>query len=350
MEPLQKQPRRVIGFDLLNICACICVVAMHVNSAVWTFSYNRNWITSMVIETVCFWAAPGFIMLSGATLMDYRERYDTKTFFRRRLLRAGLPFLFWSLAAVAWAYLRRRLDPSFTFGFASVFDLVFNCKALGIYWFFPSLFGVYLSIPALTLIPAEKRRRAFSYLALYAFVTISCLPLLCQLLHIDFTYSWMAPMCGGMLIYALLGWLLSAEKLSRRTRWLFYLAGVAGWALRFFCTIRLSYAAGSFDQTFSGATNLPAVLQTAGVFVWFVSRDWSFLSGARAQKVLRAISGASLGVYLIHFYLLDAVVSYFDINVFTWQWRVLGTLLIYGVTLCAVLAMKRIPVVRRLVP
>lgn len=35
-------------------------------------------------------------MISGATLMNYREKYSTKEFLKRRFLRAGVPFLLWS--------------------------------------------------------------------------------------------------------------------------------------------------------------------------------------------------------------------------------------------------------------
>lgn len=41
----------------------------------------------------CFFylAAPVFFMISGATLIDYPERYDIKTFFKKRLLKPLYP-------------------------------------------------------------------------------------------------------------------------------------------------------------------------------------------------------------------------------------------------------------------
>lgn len=32
---------------------------------------------------VCYWALPIFFMLSGANLMKYTDRYDTKTFLKK---------------------------------------------------------------------------------------------------------------------------------------------------------------------------------------------------------------------------------------------------------------------------
>lgn len=34
--------KRIIYIDVLNIIACICVVAMHCNGIVHTFSYDRH--------------------------------------------------------------------------------------------------------------------------------------------------------------------------------------------------------------------------------------------------------------------------------------------------------------------
>ena len=65
-----------LSVDILNILACVAVIFLHVNGAVWAFSYERYWTTSLVIECVFFLAVPVFFLLSGATLMDYRQRYN----------------------------------------------------------------------------------------------------------------------------------------------------------------------------------------------------------------------------------------------------------------------------------
>ena len=36
-------------------------------------------------------------MISGATLFDYRERYQTGAYFKKRFLKTGLPFITWTL-------------------------------------------------------------------------------------------------------------------------------------------------------------------------------------------------------------------------------------------------------------
>lgn len=40
----------------------------------------RAWNTSLIVECLFYFAVPVFVMLSGANLMNYRKKYDTKTF------------------------------------------------------------------------------------------------------------------------------------------------------------------------------------------------------------------------------------------------------------------------------
>ena len=36
----------------------------------------------MVVETLAYWAVPVFFMITGVTLLGYREKYSTATFFK----------------------------------------------------------------------------------------------------------------------------------------------------------------------------------------------------------------------------------------------------------------------------
>lgn len=92
-----KKKNYILYFDLLNIIACLCVIYMHCNSVVHTYSNTRVWKESLFVETVAYWAVPIFFMLSGATLMEYREKYDTKTYFVKRILKTFVPFIFWNI-------------------------------------------------------------------------------------------------------------------------------------------------------------------------------------------------------------------------------------------------------------
>ena len=91
-----EKPKRILYYDLLNIAACMAVIALHHNGLVHTFTGDRVWKECLAAE-VGELGSTGFFMLSGATLMAYREKYSTGVFFKKRLARVVLPWLFWSV-------------------------------------------------------------------------------------------------------------------------------------------------------------------------------------------------------------------------------------------------------------
>lgn len=86
MEKENTKLSRMIYVDVLNILAIISVIALHCNGIVHTYAPGRAWKTSLIVETVFFWAVPVFLMISGATLMNYRKNMIQKHFLRRDLL------------------------------------------------------------------------------------------------------------------------------------------------------------------------------------------------------------------------------------------------------------------------
>ena len=70
--------------DTLTILSCIAVVYLHANGIFWTHPSGRLWLTSNVIESFFYFAVPVFFMISGATLLEYRQRYSTLTFIKKR--------------------------------------------------------------------------------------------------------------------------------------------------------------------------------------------------------------------------------------------------------------------------
>ena len=86
--------QRKIYIDMLNIVACFCVICMHCNGIVHNYTDSIEWKQSMVVETIAYWAVPVFFMISGATLMNYDERYDTKTYLKKGFRELVFLFLY----------------------------------------------------------------------------------------------------------------------------------------------------------------------------------------------------------------------------------------------------------------
>lgn len=146
----------------LKAISAIAVVFLHANGCFWFFSYKPYWKSANIIESLFYFAVPVFYMISGATLIDYRDRYSTKKFFAKRIKKTFLPYLFWSFALYLFIiFAKYRSFSSVTI--RKLFDIGLNGTSLD---FFIPLFGIYLSMPIITAISKELREKVFVYAAI----------------------------------------------------------------------------------------------------------------------------------------------------------------------------------------
>lgn len=294
-------------------------------------------------------------MLSGATLLDYRNRYSTKTFFKKRFEKTVIPFIFWSIVSIFWSvYISHYLDSTVFDHVSNFLDAIINTKGMSIYWFFLPLFSLYLSIPFLSKIPINERNHIFQYGIILSFILTSVLPVLLPLMGISFNFAMDFPLNGGgYVIYLLLGYVITHDQSlfsSKAKRHIIYLLGFAGLILRYVATLLKSYQINDIDRTFWGYQRFPCVLLSVAVFVWFWYHDWSYFANGLPKKIIRVLSSASFGIYLTHFYILRFWVSHFNIEMTSWKWRVFGIPLVYGISLIVTLLIGKIPYMQKIVP
>lgn len=198
--------KRIVYFDVLNVLACLCVVGMHCNGAVHAFSDSYVWRQSLLVDVLAYWAVPVFVMLSGATLMNYRSRYSTKVFLKRRFLKTGVPLVIWTV--FFYVFYRTRGTIAWT-GWRAFLNSVISFSIVPVYWFFPPLFMVYLSLPVLSLL--VQNRKILWYMTVLAFASCSVFPFVCTALGLTYWGSFAFPMMGG--VFTLCGtWLSSPHN------------------------------------------------------------------------------------------------------------------------------------------
>ena len=343
-------PKYVVAFDILNIISCFAVVALHVNGVFWTFSYDRYWITSNFIESLFYYAVPVFIMISGATLINYRDRYSTGEFFKKRVIKTFVPFIIWSIIAIAYNFIKEGMSIfGSAFSFKTLYEMIFFTKANNHYWFFIVLFALYLSMPLLSAVEKQKRKTVFSYTAFTAILTYSVLPLVFKLLGLSFNTAIQLPVAAGYVLYLLVGYLVTHYQLSKAMRTVIYVFGLVGFAFHFLGTHFLSYKAGTVDVTFKNYLNIPCVVFSVAVFV-FVFYNKHLPKNPKVIKFVRTLSGASFGVYLCHRFVIDIILLIFGFNVVSIWWRSLGTVAVYILCVAIVIVIKKIPILKHTVP
>ena len=338
---------RVIYYDLLNILAAFGVVAMHFNGLTHAYSHTRAWRQAFAVDCIFYWAVPVFFMLTGATLMDYREKYDTKTFFKKRFSKTLIPFISWSLLALVWKVATKQIESPI--GPRSLINLIINTQIIDVYWFFIPLFAVYLCIPALSLL--RKNQQALLYMTLAAIAFNVILPFFASLVGINWNSSLSFPLLSGYLVYPVLGYLLSQNELGKQQRLLLYVGGIAGTCWRYVATVFASDAAGELVRQGWGYVSLPCLLEAVAVFVFFKHLKLRSLANSPgAQSLVSKVASCSFGVYLLHMIVFWYGLQLTGLNGGDLAWRVIGPFAAYGVCLLLTYLGKQIPVLRNLLP
>lgn len=342
-----QQKKRLLYIDILNILACLCVIFMHCNGIAHQYSDTAAWRQSMVIETIAYWAVPVYFMISGATLMDYRDKYLTRVFFKKRFLKTGIPFVAWTLISLAYKIQFQQME--FGTGLSSIVSLFTNTTAENVYWFFIPLFMVYLSMPVLSLLKDYKH--ILLYMSGLAFLIYSVYPVCCIVFQIPMNGSFQIPVAGGYILYVILGYLLATTDMTRKTRILLYILGLAGAGIRFGSTILGSSESAGLDQTFWGYMKFPAVFLAVGVFVAAKYGPWDKLeSTPKIRRIVITLAGTGFGVYLMHMIVFRILQDATGLGMESGWWRFVMPFVIYGICVVLVLILKKIPVLKYIVP
>lgn len=348
-----KSKSKLFYVTVLNVLACFAVVAMHCSGEAFWFQPvgSTTWVTASVAKVLCCWAVPIFFMITGVTLVDYRERYDDKTFFKKRFAKTLIPFLVWSLISyVFWVFWSNGGE--FYRNPLRILSGIINYKFFGIYWFFPALFAIYMSLPVITRV--NEKLKTFRYAIMLGVVFVVLLPFACDLMGTRANGELTPPIVLGYMLYVFLGYVLSKTTLSRRLRWVIYLFGVIGVLVQFVGTWVMSVRAGTIMSTYRGLLNPTCFMISIAVFVFFRHLDYERILAkfkkVPLKKIFGSLAGLTFGIYLIHYYIIYALPAIFGFSAIDWRWRTLGVLVVFALSAGAVWVLKRIPWVRKIVP
>ncbi|MEF9942541.1 MAG: acyltransferase [Lachnospiraceae bacterium] len=346
MEKANEKKGRILYFDLLNIVACFCVVTLHCNGTVFDYRLDKVWIVSMIVQVLAHWCVPVFLMLTGATLMGYPDKYSTKVFFQKRVFKVFIPFLLWSTIYLLWRLKTKQIIYE---GGRNVLSLYLNNGIESVFWFFYPLFAIYISMPVLAIFRKKEYKKYVYYMIILAVFAFGFMPLLSSGFQIYYTSYLNPPIVGGYVVFVLTGWMLSQEEIRPKFRYIIYLLGILCTALMFCLTIFLSVRDGKINDMFFEYSIFVNYFMAVAVFVWFKYHNWKLFEKEKWRQAIRHISGASFGIYLIHNLFVSRVfLNHPERN--TILWMEFSSVAIYLFSLGIVLLVKRLPILKRLFP
>lgn len=332
--------------SILNVLACIGVVILHTFETGYTS--DANFVFEVLIRAIAYCAVPVFFMITGATLIDYRERYDTKTFFKKKLLKVIIPLIIWSIIYFIINFFKGKFsinDLSFKF----VFEYFFLVKTNPIFWFFVVIIGIYLAIPVISLIPQESRRKAFLYIIIITFVFNQFLPDLLYHLNLNYNYDLKFPLTySGWISFIFIGYYIDKYEIVKKHRVIIYVLGIIGFLTMVVPTIFISYHKNESCSWFDEYYDAPCVLYSASVFLFFKSKINNNQIVTKIMPFFNFVAPTTLGIYVLHIAIRDFLryfytYSYFGMNLVL-------TLSILTICFIVVKIVQKIPGLRHIFP
>ncbi len=312
-------PERVIYADVLRVAASLGVVSLHTVYVSWImFSYNTEprfwWLTGDVVNSLFRWCVPIFVMISGMLLLNPAREEPLGLFFRKRMARVLIPFLFWGVFYTFWSL---RTIPEVLSRPGIFKDLAIGLVEGPVYyhfWFLYLIIGLYLVTPILRPYARNASDSNLNYFLFLWLLGTGLYGFLGRFAHVEVGFSIQLAM--GMAGYFIMGFHLNRMDVTLRRRRLLYLLALAGMAVAAGGTYYLTARnAGGFDDYFFGYLSPNTMVVAAAVFLFFKYVRWDRLlapSRPARARVLRW-SEASFGIYLVHAMVLD-ILMYAHVN------------------------------------
>ena len=351
-----NRSKRIFYFDVLRALAIIGIVFCHSSIAfVISGINNPDFCVSAFFDCFRDFSIPVFVMLSGALLINRQD--SLKAFFKKRLSRIFVPFLFWALIYIAYS----SVHITGGFDLATSIDIFFGTSStLGVaFWFVWMIAIAYICIFIINRFICrfeEYKDRIITILALVSVLYI---------IIVDFgfynPYPEKITYFLSFMSYIIIGYFLAnsyclesrvkPQKLAIITSLVF----ICTYLYYIFCfVVPRSQAHGQFVTV--GYFNLTILLMSSSFFLTFkyLSRTdlMDRIESSYLGKSLSCISDYSYGIYLSHYMILDFLkTNLFKFTDYTQQspliWIPLFVALTLLVSLIILTAMNRISWLKR---
>lgn len=344
------------SLDLLRIFACFLVVLLHVAaSQFYSISPSgEEWRVFNFYDTLSRSCVPLFFMLSGYLFLSRETPIDLKRLFIRNILKLLFLYLLW---AAFYALDTASLSASGSTGFLSTFYDAFLTPKFHL-WYLPAAIGLYLLVPFLQGAVQHWNGTFVHYFCLLFFCTIfyNTLRLLSEIYQGPFfsfleTLSVFSPPFSYPLGYFVLGYALGRQSFSN-LKWWQPLAAFAALVCLFAFLNRQHALFTNTPSTILYDSNLlPAFAEAVCLFAFFRKLPIEKLSSG-SKFLIFTVSKCTLGIYLLHVFVLEHLSSTFHIRTTSFQpWLSvpLISLLVFGICLLVVCLLKKIPYIGNLI-
>ena len=255
-----------------------------------------DWYVAVVGDSLVRWSVPVFFMISGALFLKPEKEITVRAIITKYVKRLLIAYLFWYFAYMLF------IIAVLSF---SAHSLVIDRTCLTPHfhlWFLPMLMGVYLLIPILRRVIADRSLLKYTLVLWFIYITISFVMVqdVPQVSHL-FTMNRVVGYAG----YSLMGYYISVSQFSSTQKYFVYGLGVLGALATVSGTVFLSNNSGVAEQKFLFNICPNIVMMSAGLFI--LIRELSSKVQNRSKLIIEYVRKDLFGIYLVHGFWLWAI-------------------------------------------
>lgn len=208
---------------------------------------------------------------------------------------------------------------------------------------------MYLVTPILAVLCHKLDRRIIWLFILFCVIENILYPLIIKFYNIDIGIK--IPLATPYVEYFLLGWLLKDINFSKFKKYIIYVLGVIGILITICASYWLSIKENKMDLYFMDYETFTTFFTSIAVFIFFKSMNFSILERSKKSLALvKVITDSSLGIYLIHIIVKVYYFTYVNNNEASIKYLTLGSIIVYLVSLAIIIIMRKIPIIKNIVP
>lgn len=342
---------RIYFLDIVNVLSALAVVFLHVNGCFWKYSGEESlswWKSADVIESVFYFAVPLFFMISGSTLLDYNNKYSLKEFAKKRIAKTFIPYLIWSIIGLVINLLLLKTISISDLNIKFIIKGLIENSFVGVYWFFTPLFCVYLSIPLIAAVEKDNKIQIYTYCMIAALIINIVIPFVLNILNLGIGWGYQIAVSSGYLFYVFAGYVLSRCDISFFCRVGIYVLSIVGLLVHIFGTYYLTIRDNAINSTYKGYNNLPCVVYSLGVFI--LIKNISSKANNKIIGLFTSLSKYTFGIYLIHIFVINGFERITGLDNTSLLYRLIVPFIIFFVAAGICWIIKKIPVIKRIMP
>ena len=201
--------------------------------------------------------------------------------------------------------------------------------------------------PLISYIEKKNKVKIYTYGFILLLVCKILVPYLINVFNLEIIWIYYFPF--DYMIYIFAGYIIHNYKFQIKYKILIYFLGILGFLLMLLGTQILTIKYQRIDNRHKGYENLSCVLYSCSLFLFI--KEYSYLIFKIInKKFINKIGTLTFGPFFLHMYIRNHIKELFNINIYNFYYRFFGGIAICSLCLIITALLKKIPLIKYLVP